>query len=87
MYRQYEDPYELQKRLDEVKEEFHKKKELGELEPYDYDDYAMEIADLEERLNFAWQDDEYESNYMRENYPDEFYSSEKRGECAAASDR
>lgn len=78
MYRQYEDPYVLQEQLDKVKEEFNKRKELGELEPYDYEDYAMEIADLEERINFAWQDDEYESNYARENgyYDDDVYGNE-----------
>ena len=40
MYRQYENPYKLQKRLQEII------------------DLHEAIADLEERINFAWQDDE-----------------------------
>ena len=53
MYRQYEDPYVLEKRLDELKEQRAKN-------PHD-EDLALEIHELEERINFAWQDDEYES--------------------------
>ena len=60
MYRQYEDPRKLQEQLDNLKEEFQRRKSLGELDPYDYEDYALEIHDLEERINFAWQDEEYD---------------------------
>ena len=50
MYRQYENPYTLEKRLAELKE-------LRAYNPED-EDLAQEIAELEERINFAWQDDE-----------------------------
>ena len=54
IYRQYEDPYALEKQLAEAR------KELAE-NP-DNEDLALNIHELEERVNFAWQDDEEESN-------------------------
>lgn len=66
MYRQYEDARELENRLQEVKNEFEMRKALGELEPYDYEYYYMYMADLRERINFAWQDEEYEEDLARE---------------------
>lgn len=53
MYRQYEDPYVLEQKLAELKEQ-------RTHNPED-EDLAIEIHELEERINFAWQDDEYES--------------------------
>ena len=61
MYRQYENPYTLEQQLAEAE------KRLAE-NPDDGDPYN-EVADLKERINFAWQDDEYDCDYMRENYP------------------
>ena len=52
MYRQYEDPYKLEKQLAEAKERLAQN-------PCD-EDLAIEVHELEERLNFAWQDDEAE---------------------------
>ena len=49
IYRQYEDPYKLEKQLAELKEQ-------RKHNPYD-EDLAIEIHELEERINFAWQDD------------------------------
>ena len=63
MYRRYEDPYALEKQLEEAKQR------LAE-NPYD-EDLVNEVAELEERVNFAWQDDEYDEDYARENYPEE----------------
>ena len=57
MYRQYENPYELKKRLEELKEELHKAYSLG-ADIYEIEDIEMEIADLKDRINFARQDDE-----------------------------
>lgn len=55
MYRRYENPYELSKLLEEAK---------AELEKNPDDDYLWEtVAELKDRLNFAWQDDEYDSDY------------------------
>lgn len=62
MYRQYEDARALENKLQEVKNDFEMKKALGLLEPYDYEDYYMYMADLRERINFAWQDEEYDEN-------------------------
>lgn len=53
MYRQYEDPYKLKQRLAELKEQ--------RMHNPDNEDLALEVYDLEQRINFAWQDDEYES--------------------------
>lgn len=52
MYRQYENPYALEKQLAKVK------KRLAE-NP-ENEDLALDVHELEERINFAWQDDEYE---------------------------
>lgn len=47
MYRGYEDPYELEQMLQEARENDDGSEES-----------AQWIAELRERLNFAWQDDE-----------------------------
>lgn len=59
IYRQYEDPYELEKQLKALKEELHKAYQLG-ADVYELQDLHLEIHELEERVNFAWQDNEYE---------------------------
>lgn len=64
MYRQYEDPYALEDRYNELASYYR-------MHPEEHDDYAEEtLAELRDRINFAWQDDEYDSDYYR----DEFYS-------------
>lgn len=60
MYRQYENPYELEKQLEELKEELHKAYALG-ADVYELEDLEITIAELKERINFAWQDDEYDN--------------------------
>lgn len=62
MYRQYENPYKLQKELEELKEEYCKAIEADEDEDT-LMNIAFNIAELEERINFAWQDDEYNESY------------------------
>lgn len=52
IYRQHENPWQLEDQVAEVK------KELAE-NPYDIG-LAQEVAELEERVNFAWQDNEAE---------------------------
>lgn len=52
IYRQHEDPYKLEKQLTEAK---HRLAENPENE-----DLALDVHELEERVNFAWQDDEYD---------------------------
>lgn len=54
MYRSYEDPYKLQKELDKLRELY--------CNVTDEDvriDLAFDIAELEDRLRFAWDDDEH----------------------------
>ncbi len=50
MYRSYEDPHGLEKRLKEAEEVLAKDPENIEI--------ACEVAELKERVNFAWQDNE-----------------------------
>lgn len=54
MFRQYEDPHILEERIEALKEQL----------LYDPNniDLSIEIAELKDRLNFAWQDDEAEIN-------------------------
>lgn len=61
MYRQYENPHSLEEQLKKVNEQILNCTDDGELE-YLYE----ERADLKERINFAWQDDEYDEDYTRE---------------------
>ena len=53
IYRQHEDPWKLERQLAEAR------KQLAE-NPLN-EDLALEVHELEERVNFAWQDQEYES--------------------------
>lgn len=58
MYRQYENPYKLEEQL----------KELQARRAAETDEDVLialdeEIAELKDRINFAWQDDEYDSDY------------------------
>lgn len=59
MYRQYEDPYALEQQLTELKNKLQKAYALG-ADVYELQDLELEIAELEDRVNFAWQDDEYD---------------------------
>ena len=59
MYRQYEDPYKIQKRFADVQQEL----EEASINGADLDmlkELYDEVESLRERLNFAWQDDEAE---------------------------
>lgn len=58
MYRQYENPYSLEDQLKKLKEEYCTAVEENEDEDTMIS-LQYDIADLEERVNFAWQDDEY----------------------------
>lgn len=62
MYRQYENPYKLEKQLEELKAKMHKAVEKNADEET-LMGFAYDIAELEERINFAWQDDEYDEDY------------------------
>lgn len=63
MYRQYENPAKVQKMLEAAEEELTRAKEE---DPENIDliiDLDNEVQSLKERLNFAWQDDEYDEDY------------------------
>ena len=76
MYRSYEDPRALSKAVSEAKaalEEIQIRMAqetdpiaLSALEDY-ATDLALSLSELEERENFAWQDEEYEEDYARVN--------------------
>lgn len=70
IYRQYEDPHTLEDQLAEAKAR------LAE-NPYD-EDLVLEVQELKDRVNFAWQDDEYDEDYAREYYPEEYAKGEWR---------
>jgi len=73
MYRQYENPGKVRKMLEAAEEELARAKE-EDPENIDIDliiDLANEVESLKERLNFAWQDDEYDEDYAREMYGEE----------------
>ena len=54
MYRQYEDPSILEQRLATMEAQY--------ANDPDNIDLAMDITELKDRVNFAWQDDEAEIN-------------------------
>lgn len=62
MYRSYEDPHKLEDMLREKREEYAARMEAG-ADVEDLIELAIEINDLEQRVNFAWQDDEYDAEY------------------------
>lgn len=59
MYRSYEDPYWIERQLESLEAD------LSDAIARDDEDAVIsiseEIAELRDRLNFAWQDDEYDS--------------------------
>lgn len=66
MYRQYEDPWKLEDRLEKAEESLERAKEE---DPENIDriiDLVNEVESLKERVNFAWQDQEYDDNYAHE---------------------
>lgn len=59
MYRQYEDPRTLEKRLEEAENRLEEARALG----IDTEYIEEEVAELRDRVNFAWQDEEYNCGY------------------------
>ncbi len=57
MYRQYENPYKLEKQLEKLKKEYSKAIEENADEET-LINLSCNIAELKDRINFAWQDDE-----------------------------
>ena len=72
MYRQYENPYELNKYLCKLEAEYQTLIEMGvDADEEDFIDLYEEILDIKERINFAWQDEEYDE--MNRDYADEMW--------------
>lgn len=59
MYRSYENPYELELQLKELKQQYYDAKANADEDSMI--DLSIEISSLEERIKFAWEDDEYEN--------------------------
>lgn len=57
MYRQYENPYKLERQLEKLKQQYCDATE-NDADEDTLISLAMDINELEERVNFAWQDDE-----------------------------
>ena len=70
MYRRYENPWKLQEQLEEARPRLEEARNDPDYEPADMIWLYEDVISLEERVNFAWQDDEYEEDYVRENYPE-----------------
>ena len=66
MYRQYENPGKLEKQLEEAKVKLEEAKEKIRQDPNneklwsEVEYWSLEVNELKERVNFAWQDDEAE---------------------------
>ena len=60
MDRQYENPRTLEKELADKKAEYEALSKQGLLDAEQEADFYLEISELEERVNFAWQDEEYD---------------------------
>ena len=60
MYRSYENPYKLELQLKELNQQYYDAK-VSNTDDDILIDLSIEISSLEERINFAWQDDEYEN--------------------------
>ena len=76
MYRQYEEPRQLEKELDTARERMEKAKAEYDNGEGDYDTYVdayNDFCELKDRVNFAWQDEEYEEDMRRES---EFYNED-----------
>lgn len=71
MYRQYEDPYKVEQMLEEARERL--AESCGDDGEYDVD-LMLWVQELEDRVNYAWQDNEYDcDNY---DYADEMWMYE-----------
>lgn len=75
MYRQYEDARALEKVLEEKRAKY---EELCNEENADFEellDLHEEIDELEDRVNYAWQDEEYDNSdiFGYDDYPEDYY--------------
>ena len=73
MYRQYENPWELEEELAKLEYELTMAEYEGASDE-EVTDIQMSIYEMKDRINFAWQDNEFEcDNY---DYADEMWMME-----------
>ena len=73
MYRQYENPWELEEELAKLEYEL-TMAEYEDVSDEELADIQMSIYEIKDRINFAWQDNEFEcDNY---DYADELWMME-----------
>lgn len=66
MYRQYNDPHTLEEQLREKEAELAELRDRVNQGEEDMDimiDVMLDIEELKEQINFAWQDDEYDASF------------------------
>lgn len=61
MYRSYEDPLALEEQLEKAEQRLNEAKKSGNDE--EIADATLAVHELRDRVNFAWQDDEYDAEY------------------------
>lgn len=61
MYRQYEDPRGLTKEYERKKAEYDRLSALGALTEDEQFSMHEDLEELKERINFAWQDEEFDT--------------------------
>ena len=62
MYRQYENTFELEERLNALLIEY-REAIMNNADDVVLIDLSYDIDELKQRVNFAWQDDEYDEHY------------------------
>ena len=65
MFRQYEDPWKLEEMLEQAEARLEEAKRNVEDDDTLWNLYE-DVESLRERVNFAWQDQEYDENYARD---------------------
>ena len=63
MYRSYEDPWKLEDELAEMKAEYEDAQQDPDINLEELMDRAQEITEMEERIRFAWDDQEYDLEF------------------------
>lgn len=59
MYRQNENPFKLERQLEELQAKY-QKAVTENADEQTLIDISLDIAELKDRINFAWQDDEFD---------------------------
>ena len=80
MYRQYENPHDLEELLEQAKQKYEDAKLNDPDNTDELVDLYLEVYSLEDRVRFAYDDEEYEENYMRDYCIGEYASLEENYE-------